>query len=406
MRFDLKRWINGAVFLLGVGWILWDMPFIVWALPTDFEYYYEAAEQLAERNTTPNKNDIYYNWMAESVREGIGSWYLYPPYFAGALAPLTALGHRNAKTIFAGLCAVALIGIDLLLLRLRKRAFPELAEIDLLIHGLVFFAAPTRLILGSLQIEGALFCLFLLTLSVIIDRKKTRWAGAAFVPGVLIKLWPGPYLVSLLAVEGRTILYPIVAAVAAAVILFTLFFGASVQWTYCQSILPILIHYADPYKDNQSLTIFLLNVGGWNDALIRILRWIVLFSYFAATFRNRKFLQEREISAILSNACLFLTVSLLVTPTAWSAAHIRLLLPTIAACGFCVEEGRRKWLLAPTGIALLFYMYPQEIGKKILPLWIDRYPLLYATLFLYGVFLVFNTCFIRKGDSNAVNDSI
>jgi len=77
-----------------------------------------------------------------------------------------------------------------------------------------------------------------------------------------------------------------------------------------------------------------------------------------------------------------------VTPTAWTAAHIRLLLPMIGVCGFCVEEGvLRKWLLFIAFISVIFYAYPQELGKNILPVWIDRYPILFAAIFQYLAYL-------------------
>lgn len=378
----LTRWLNGTVLLAGILWILWDTPFIVLVLPTDFEYYYKAAEQLMGGAT------IYYDWMAESVREGIGSWYLYPPYFAGALTPLTYLDHHNAKIVFACLCVFALIGADILLTRFRKKMFPNMPGIDLLIHCLVFFTIPTQLVLGSLQVEGILFFLFLAALDLTMVGRNHWLAGIAYIPGVLAKLWPGPYFLSLFFVYGKRILLPVIVPLVGVVFLFTCFFGVQSQWDYIHSILPTLITYVDPYKDNQSLTLFLMNgcsAPGW---ILRAIRWLILFSYLLLTYIVRVPLREGNIRAISINACLFLCVSLLVTPTAWTAAHIRLLFPLVIACGFCSEEMRyRKWLLPLTLLSILFYVYPQEAGKKILPVWIDRYPILYATVLQYIAFL-------------------
>lgn len=396
MRTGHQRTIlNWIVCVTGIVWILWDLPFIVLVLPTDFEYYYIASIRLLRGE------NIYYDWMAESVREGIGSWYLYPPYFAGLLTPLTWLGHKSAKTVFAGLAILAIIGIDAMSIRLRKRFFSHLPGIDMLIHCLVFFAMPTRLAIGSLQIEGMLFFLFLLLLYWTLEGRRKWGTGIAFVPGLLIKLWPGPFLLTLYAVWGKRIPIPVITVACGVIVTFTLFYGLTPQWDYLHTIFPVLLNYADVYKDNQSLSLFLSQEFFWKDWPIRILRWLILFSYLFVTVRCWMILREGNNRTILINASLFLCVSLLVTPTAWTATHIRLLLPMIGLCGFCVEEGMlRKWLLFIAFISVIFYAYPQELGKKILPVWIDRYPILYSVIFQYLAYLMLATESYRKRQPN------
>ncbi|MGC9327359.1 MAG: glycosyltransferase family 87 protein [Candidatus Hinthialibacter sp.] len=385
MKQFFPRWIysHWAAALAGIGWILWDMPFVILVLPTDFDYYFKAALRLAAGT------NIYYDWMAESVREGISSWYLYPPYFAGALTPLTHLGLIQAKIVFACLTVLALIGVDALLVLFRRRHFPQQSSLDWMIHALVFFTPPTHLAIGSLQVEGILLFLFLLMLYFVEGRRSAWLIGAAFAPGVLIKLWPGPYLASLWLVCGRRIWAPVIVLGLGFILGFTVFFGWRPQWEYVHMILPDLMGYSDPYKDNQSLSLFLLQIGSLSETSVRLARWAILASYFAATYASRRALRAGDTRAIVINASLFLCVSLLVTPTAWTASHLRLLPPMILAGGLCASrEPMQKAMLVMTFLSMMFYIYPQELCKKILPVWLDRYPVLYSLVLLFIIFSV------------------
>ncbi|MBN2329155.1 MAG: DUF2029 domain-containing protein [Candidatus Omnitrophica bacterium] len=375
--------LHWSIALAGIGWILWDMPFVILVLPTDFEYYFKAAQRLLDGS------NIYYDWMAESVREGMGSWYLYPPYFAGALTPLTFLGHLQAKLVFACLSVLALAGVDALLVLFRRQHFPAQPSLDWMIHCLVFFTPPARLAIGSLQVEGMLLFLFLLMLYLLAKQRSAWFVGAAYAPGVMIKLWPGPYLASLWLVSGRRILGPAIMIGLSVILGFTVFFGWRPQWEYVRAILPDLMTYADPYKDNQSLSLFLLQIASLSENSVRIVRWAILASYFAATYASRRALRVGDARALFINASLFLCVSLLVTPTAWTAAHLRLLPPMVLACGFCASSDPiRKVMLTMTFLSVIFYIYPQELFKKNLPVYIDRYPILYSVILLYIVFSI------------------
>ncbi len=368
--------------MIGAGWIMWDLPYIVLVLPNDFDYYLKAAIDLA------SGQNIYYDWMAESVREGIGSWYLYPPYFAAALYPLTFFGQIIAEVIFAVLVILSILGVDYGLIRLRRRIFPDAHRIDLLVHSLVFFAMPTRLLVGSLQVEGLLFLLFLIALISMIERWSAWTSGAAITLGVLIKIWPTPYIASMYGVLRWRMIYPVIIVSGIIIALFTLLFGAKPQWIFIFDIFPVLMSYADAYKDNQSLTLFAQQHLFLSENIMRLVRWSILASYLYMTYRSRKALQHYDSSAIVINASLFLSASLLITPTAWTASHIRLLLPIMLLCGLCSERGRQStWLSWVTLSAIVFYIYPQELLKKYLPIWIDRFPMLYAAGILYIIFL-------------------
>jgi glycosyl transferase family 87 len=361
---------------------MWDLPYIVLVLPNDFDYYLHAAIDLA------SGQNIYYDWMAESVREGIGSWYLYPPYFAAALYPLTFFGRITAEWIFAAVVILSVLGIDYALIRLRRRIFPNAFRIDLLVHSLVFFAMPTRLLVGSLQVEGLLFLLFLISMIAMIERWNVWFTGAAITLGVLIKIWPAPYMASMFSVLRWRMIYPVIIVSSMIVALFTLFFGVHAQWVFLSDIFPVLMSYADAYKDNQSLTLFAQHHLFLSDNIIRVVRWAILCSYLYMTYRSRHALRNYDSRAIVINAALFLSVSLLITPTAWTAGHIRLLLPIMLLCGLCLERGRQSfWLSLATMSAIVCYIYPQELLKKILPIWIDRFPMLYAAILLYGIFM-------------------
>ncbi len=372
-------WAVGAVL---VCWMFTGLPGIVSIHGTDFEHYYQASQRLFQGE------NIYYDARADAAREGIDSWYLYPPYFAAGLYPLTWLGPVQAKMVFAFGAAAALIGIDLLLIRLRKIISSRAPLLDSFIHLLVLAPYPSSLLLGSLQIEGFLFLLFLLT---VVGAAETRWlwgTGGAYVAGVMIKLWPGPYMLSLAAVWRKQIFIPILAIGLSGVILFTGVIGWRVQWTFLRTILPALLNYADAYVDNQSLSLFLRDLLAMRDGFIQLIRCLVGMTYVFAVYHARDLLKVRNSNAVFVNASLFATVSLLITPTAWTATHIRLLLPLVTAGALlanrlpCVPG----WGYC-AALSILFYIYPQGFLGSPPLYWLDRFPLLWATLIQYGVFL-------------------
>ncbi|MFB3785566.1 MAG: glycosyltransferase family 87 protein [bacterium] len=388
-------WHTSLSWALGIGltgWIFAGLPGIVAIHGADFDHYYRAGEQIFRGE------NIYYDAQADWAREGIDSWYLYPPYFAAAFYPLTWLGPVRAKAVFAVFAAATLLGIDLILLSLRTILSPRAPLLDPFIHLLVLAPYPSSLLLGSLQIEGFLFLLFLLTVMGTLEIRRLWGTGCAYAAGVMIKLWPGPFLLSLAVVWRKRIFIPVLTIGLGAGFLFTGLAGWRVQWTFLQTILPALMHYADDYIDNQSLTLFLRESFSWSDGFIQMIRLAILASYALAVYHARDSLKNRNPRAVAVNASLFAAVSLLITPTAWSATHIRLLLPLATSGALSIDPSRRfsRWGFISL-ISVLLYIYPQGFFGVDGFYWLERYPLLWATLIQYGIFLYVS--FQKNGSS-------
>ncbi len=372
-----------ALFVLLVAWTFWQAPEIASIRFTDFDYYFQASTRLQE-----GKN-IYYNENAGLWRPEVPSWYLYPPYLAGLIYPLIFLEKETAKFLYTILAITALIGIDLLLLRLRRRLYPRALIVDILIHLLVFLPYPTRLLLNSLQIEGLLFLLFLTIVLLTIHGKSAWKIGTAYATGVLIKLWPAPYLISLFASLRFRILIPIFLTGLSIVILLTPIIGIDSQLYFMWYILPPLTSYSDFYIDNQSVLACIRRFAPQFEIVYPFFRLFLLIMYSMATFLCRKNLAKFHGRSIAINASLFVSTSILFSATVWTAAHIRLLLPLMLGACISVEKNKKSPLiLVATCISIILYCYPQSYAPTLIPFILIRdYPLLMVALIQFLVML-------------------
>ncbi len=375
MNQKAKTYLHWSIRTAGILWLAWDLPFIVMVLPTDFDYYYKAAERLAAGE------NLYYDTSAFFKRHGASSWYLYPPCFAAMLIPLTLFTKMEAKLIFSVVTIISFIGIDLILDRFRRIYFPAVRYMDYLIPFLVYFARPSHLVLGSLQVEGLLFFFFLLAVFCLM-KNRIAWSAAFFLPGILIKLWFTPFFAAYLVSGGiRKCVYMIFGGFAL-VLMMMPFTGFLSHYIFVSEILPTLPRYVDAYKDNQSLMAFLKFIFDMESNMLPYNFTALLLAYFASVYCNRKELFAGNGKTLLINAGYFLSISLLCSPIAWSASHIRLLLPVVLGCCLCMDfYTKNKWFMITTFLSLFFYIYPQEIAKEIVPAFIDRFPLFYSTLF-------------------------
>ncbi|RJP23441.1 MAG: DUF2029 domain-containing protein [Candidatus Omnitrophota bacterium] len=393
MQLSLRdRFTVRCLFYLLAAWTLWQVPHIATIRFTDFDYYYSASARL---HTGEN---IYFDANAAISRPEIPSWYLYPPYLAGLIYPLTILDPLPAKAVYAVIAVLMLIAIDILLVKLQRRLYPKAGMVEILIHIVVFLPYPTHLLLYSLQIEGVLLVLFLLAVLGSV-RRKNRWIiGIAFSSSVLIKLWPAPYVLSLLAVWREKMILPIMMTSLLIVVVLTPIVGVESQYYfYCYVMLP-LISYADFYIDNQSLLACIRRLAPAFESGYPFFRMTLLLMYLYSTYRSRNALAERHPKAIAVNASLFVAISLLVSATTWTAAHVRLLLPlTVSAC-ISAEQNKNNPLLAlVTFVSFALYCYPQSWGAEFIPfLFVRDYPLLIVCFLQCGVMYYFSRKYFNE----------
>lgn len=376
-------WIEKCVWLLLVISLLRQLPDVVSVRQTDFDHYLTAAKKLIQ-----NEN-IYYDLNADWHRDHLDTWYIYPPYFAAILYPLASIQEFYAKVIYVNCNVVFILLIDWILILLR-RWFAGISPIqDILVHGLVLFAYPTFLLIWSFQIEGLVFLLFLMSLYAMIHRYSIGWTVCFYMIGSMVKLWPASFGFTLLSIYKTKVVYWLLGLVALWLVLFTVLIGFESQWYYLVYMLPNLLSYTDMYLDNQSLSRFIrlfISPHEWTAPLVRL---AVFGSFLIATLRNWNALSRNEETAILVNACLFCAVSLLITPTTWTASHIRLLLPLLVSFVLCLNDTRfAAWFGFPVLASLVCYIYPQDDTIHGIPYIIHRYSMLLAALIQFVLFLV------------------
>ncbi len=364
-----------------VLWMLSQWAAIVSVHVTDFDHYYTAGQRLLAGE------NVYYDARAAWVRGEIGTWYLYPPYFAGMIAPLTFIGIFKARIVFTLFSFAALIAVDWLLVRIIRRLTAQAEKLEPLVHVLTFFAFPTYPLLHSLQVEGMIFLLLLITLAGAMEKHRGWYLSLPYIVGVLIKLWPAPYLLSLMAVERRRLWLPLTVGTVGIVGFMTAFVGAVPQWYYIRYVLPDLLSYVDPYKDNQSLARFIqLNLP----AISAVMPWLkigLVAVYVCVTYRIRESLFARNGLSLAVNAGLFVCLTVLLSPTIWTAAHIRLLLPIVVACAVWIEREKKAWWLAlATLFSIALYTCTPDFPLPEVLSIVKRFPLLFSTLIQFSVF--------------------
>ncbi len=189
-------------------------------------------------------------------------------------------------------------------------------------------------------------------------------------------------------------MFPIIISVLLIILIMTPVVGIESQFYFIQYILFPLTTYADFYVDNQSLLACIRRFVPDLEWLYPFFRISVLIVYGYVSYRCRHALHERNPKTIGINSSLFTTVSLLLSGTAWTAAHIRLLLPLVIGLSISVEKKRKTpYILAATILSVILYCYPQSYAPQLIPLILVRdYPLLIVTLIQFGV----NLCLSKK----------
>ncbi len=387
--------LSHTVLVLLIAWRLWQVPEILNVRLTDFDHYYTAAVRLIAGEP------IYFDDNAAWTRPDIPTWYLYPPYFAAGITILTILGRQGAGIVFVFLSLAALIAIDRLIVLLHRRMLSTESVYEWLIHLVVFVPYPTRLLLYSMQIDGVMFLIFLVLVVLLVGKDRVWRMGMGYAVSVSIKLWPGPFFITLLAVCRKRIWFPVITSFLILIFFFTLFFGIEPQWYFLRYVLPDLLVYSDSYIDNQSLFACLRRFAPKLETVYPLCQWCLLALYGYVTYRSRLALVRRNVKTIAVNASFFSLVSILLSPTAWTAAHVRLLLPLATAFTLALERKDRSPSIAvTTGIALLFYIYPQSYARGLNPFVLLRdYPLLIATMILFVMFFI-----LSLNDRDKVSD--
>ncbi len=159
----------------------------------DFETFYRAAEVASQRG------DIYRFYRSSEVYP-----YLYPPFLAAALRPMSFLSLDHAVLLWSLFqLLLVLVGFELL-----RRFFVmwNSPVPDLLASGLVALHLwPLVDNFAWMQVNLVVWVAALAAL-VLVMRGRAWWGGGALAVAVAIKVLPVLFLLALVWLDGRTVL--------------------------------------------------------------------------------------------------------------------------------------------------------------------------------------------------------
>ena len=409
------------------------------AAQIDFNVYWAASRLFIQ------DQDIYDGSLTSGLIRDLDleyiddSDYIYPPYLAAVLSPLTRLHPLKAGLLWY-LGGLAAIGFAVwLILRGRAESRGEVVELlqwgDYLFVALAFAPAFYSFYVGQIN---AFILLLLTAVYFLLEKDKQILAGVTLAVSILLKVAP-VLLVFYMAVRKKHIaLLSTVVVVAGLVLLTWPVFGLHLQ-TYFTTVLPEM-SVPEPKPINQSLHAFFGRIFTRNDYAAAILDAPRLSRFLALLFSTvlmlltaakllpdnqylRKVAQEgrprpvrvagtppgsRNFSSTdnptLSESCHDMTFGALVTlmtivpPLAWETLHILLAFPLVVLFGRWARMSRGQRSLLTVSIFLLNVqtlglLFHGSLGK--FPVLRYLWPLM--SLGLYGAtILLFLQIWIRE----------
>jgi hypothetical protein len=365
----------------------------------DFNVYWAAAKLFAQNQNIYNGSLTRGLVRALNLEYVDGSDYIYPPYLAAVLSPITRLHPLRAGFLWYLGSLVALGFAVWFILRGRAQASGEVVDIvqwsDYLFVALAF--APTFYSFYVGQIN-ALILLLLAAVYFLLEKDKEVLAGIVLAVSILLKAAP-VLLVFYMVVRKKYVAVISTAVVVTTIVLVTLpIFGAHL-WTYLTTVLPEM-SVPEPNPINQSLHAFFSRVFTKNDytaaildapRLSRFLALLVSMAFMLLTMA--KLMPDNPT---LSESCHDMTFGALVTlmtivpPLAWETLHILLAFPLIVLFARWARMSRgQRFLLAVSifllNVQILGALFHGSLGK--FPVLRYLWPLM--SLGLYGAITLF-----------------
>ena len=373
----------------------------------DFNVYW-AASRLFIQN-----QDMYDGSLTSGLVRALDleyiddSDYIYPPYLAAVLAPLTRLHPLRAGFLWylGGLVA---IGFAVwFILRGRAESRSEVVELlqwsDYLFVALAFAPAFHSFYVGQIN---AFILLLLAAVYFLLEKDKQVLAGVVLAVSILLKVAP-VLLVFYMAVRKKHIaLLSTVVVVAGLVLLTWPVFGLHLR-TYFTTVLPEMsVPKLNPI--NQSLHAFFGRIFTRNDYTAAILdaprlsRFLaLLLSIVLMLLTAAKLAPDNPT---LSESCHDMTFGALVTlmtivsPLAWESLHLLLAFPLISLYARWARMSRDERSLF---IVSIFLLNVQTLGA-LFHVSLGKFPVLrylwpLMSLGLYGaIVLLFLQIRIRR----------
>jgi hypothetical protein len=361
----------------------------------DFKAYYAGAAALAE-----GRRDLLYPdpatlnlgvlpdqpWVRFAVERGVPtpSGYIYPPFLAVVLRPLTALPYHRANQAWFAL-NVALFGAGVALLASwRPGGLPFEAACGVLFACLCFYPTFRAFQCG----QASLLVLFLLAGGLwAFARGRDAAAGALVAVAAAVKITPAILVIFFLAARRLRAAAWAAAAFAATLAISVAGAGWANHVTFAADIAPVLARGAATFA-NQSLAgaldrialrvtmnaFELVDEPGWLKAATRGLAAVLLLASILAA--RRLALAGRGAAGF----SLVVLASLLASPISWEHHFVAALLPIAVLVGGEAREGtisrRRAALLAAAYVLLASNAY--DLIRHRFPYWAGRIAVSYA----------------------------
>lgn len=300
-----------------------------------------------------------YDYVQPDVLQG-ELFFTYPPFAALLLRPFADLPFETTIAVFTGFTVAAIVLTTWWLVSplARRRGWPVWAAVGLA-SGLALGAESTRETITFGQINMLLVVLILADLLIAVPR-KSRFAGVGIGLATAIKLFPGIFIVYLLAARRwRTAL--VAAATAAAATLLAAALTPRDSWRFWTHELWVTTRVGRPdYTGNQSFYGLLsrLTVPDKPSRLIWLLLVAVIAGY--GLWRAARALRAGDDLAGLTLAGL---VGALISPISWTH-HVYWLIPAVVVlvdAGFPAPDRSRDqlghgWRPAPLVLAAVTYV--------------------------------------------------
>jgi len=225
-----ERLLLGLVIVVGAYYVVWSV--VQWvtltpdALRFDFVNYFGGAQAAA------HGTDVYADFKRSWGTQAWVVAYIYPPFFALVLAPLTSLGLLAAARIWLLAVQAAFFGSLVLILRIH----PELSQSGrrlLLLASLGFM--PVYLNLKFQQVATVWLLLITAALWAAL-RRRAGLAGAFIAAAASLKVSP-IFLIPLFARVGRWRIAVLGSAMLVALTLATVL-AAPGSWQFFTVVLP------------------------------------------------------------------------------------------------------------------------------------------------------------------------
>ncbi len=379
----------------------------------DFKAYYTGALALREGRPGllyPDASTLNLGvlpdqeWVRYAVERGVPhpSGYIYPPFLAVVMEPLTVLPYHAANQAWFVLNGIFFASGVGLLLGWRPGPIDPIAALGVIFVSLNFY--PTYRAFQCGQVSLLIFALAAASLWLL-SRGRDGAAGALVGIAAAIKLTPVVLVVYFLAARRYRAAAGALAAVAASLVISVAGAGVENHLRFVSEILPALSRGAATFA-NQSLPGFLARVGMETTMnafeFVDEPRWLWFLAragsgavLLGSILLARRLALSGGAEGAAAGLALVTTGSLIASPISWEHHWVQALVPLAVLIAFAVREERLSlpWSAALACGYVLIATNAYDLIRHHFPYGAGRLAISYA---LYGGFLLWSLLALRS----------